>query len=174
MFNFIQLETVDLNLVFIFSYIILIIIKPSAARIKVFAAVLICIAISYSPLYELMNNTQYYAFMCLVYVITYRKITSKKVSATCCIMSIFEFLMLTDRYINAGVETWLYIHFEEITVIIHSLIISSFFEWNFERWRGFLGYIANSVRRILCFVRNASCLCYYYCIDEEKVREIER
>jgi len=158
--NALQLETIDLNLIFITSYFILLIIKPTAARLKVFAAVLICVLIIYSPLYDLLNNTQYYSLFTLIYILACLNITNKKVSSTCCIMAIFEFLMIIDRYVNAGIETWVYIYFEEITLIIHSLIISSFFKWKYIRWRECMGSMLNYMRGLLHDVRHASCLCY--------------
>lgn len=156
MFNRFQLESINLNLVFVSFYLLLLIVKPTAARIKVFAAVVVCVIVGYSPLYMLLNNTQFYSLLSFIYIIACLKITNKKVSATCCIMAIFEFTMVIDRLANAGIETWLYIHFEEITLIIHALVISSFFKWELERWRSVMGSIASYVLGVLHYVRHTS------------------
>ncbi len=147
--NQIQVEMIDLVYIILFVYVILLISKPTAARIKASAAVFICVAISYSPLYNAWNNVQYYSFLTLIYVVACLSITNKKVSATCCIMAVFEFLMVIDRYANAGIETWLYVHFEEITIVIHSLIISAFINWKLVWWRKGMGYLADCMRRLL-------------------------
>lgn len=162
MFEFIYREALLINSIILSSYLLLTSLKFSAARLKVLAAVFICIVISHTPFYLIMNNVQRYSFLSLVYTIACRKITNEKVSASCCIMAIFEFTMVVDRYANAGIETWLYIHFEKITLIIHSLIISSFFKWKLEWWWSALGFVTDHMRRLLHSVRHASRLCYDY------------
>ncbi len=149
MIELIYYKALLINSIIILPYLFLLALKFSAARLKVFAAVFLCIIISHTPVYLMVNNVERYSFLALVYVITCQNVTNKKVSASCCIMAIFEFLMVLDRYVNAGFETWLYIYFEEITIVIHSLIISSFFKWELTWWRGFLGAINDHVRRLL-------------------------
>ncbi len=165
MFELVFYESLLMNSTILLPYLFLMLLKFSAARLKVFVAVFICIVISHTPFYLIMNNVQRYTFLSLVYVIACLNITNKKVSATCCIMAIFEFTMVIDRLANAGIETWLYIHFEEITLTIHAIIISSFFKWKLERWRSVMGFIASHVLGVLHYVRHASRLCYDYIIS---------
>ena len=61
---------------------------------------------------------------------------------------IFEFLMAMDRLINAGVETWLYDNFEEITVIIHILIVSSCLKVGAIDLHGILERLISGLRRL--------------------------
>jgi len=171
MIEFVFSEAIFVNALILSPYLILLILKFTAARFKVFAAVFLCIVISHTPLYLIMDNIHRYSFLSIVYIIACRNITNKKVSATCCIMAIFELSMVIDRYVNAGVETWLYIYFEEITLIIHSLIISAFFKWEFNWRRGAVGSAVDYMRKLLRNMRYASRLCYDYIINQK--RQIE-
>ena len=107
------------------AYLLLIAIKPTPAKKKIAYAAFISLAINYSPLYDALNNVQFYSLYSLVYLTAAKYVTNKKIKSTLVIMSLFEFLMAYDRYVNPGIATWLYDSFEEVTCLIHALIISS-------------------------------------------------
>lgn len=115
----------DLASGILLAYLLLIAIKPTPAKNKIACAAFVSLATNYSPLYDLLNNVQFYSLYSLIYITTARYVSNKKIKYTLVIMSIFEFTMGYDRYVNAGTATWLYDSFEEITCIIHGLIISS-------------------------------------------------
>ena len=53
---------------------------------------------------------------------------NKKLALSCCIMIIFLITLAMDRFINACTETWFYANSPNITVLIHALIIVSFYK----------------------------------------------
>jgi hypothetical protein len=84
----------------------------------------------------------------MIYLITAGSVTNKKIKFTLVIMAIFEFTMAYDRYVNAGVATWLYNSFEEITCLIHGLIVSSCFRLKPISVRDILGRLVAAVRGV--------------------------
>jgi len=84
----------------------------------------------------------------MIYLITAGSVTNKKIKYSLVIMATFEFLMAYDRYVNAGVATWLYNSFEEITCLIHGLIVSSCFRLKPISIRDILGRLITSMRTL--------------------------
>lgn len=143
-----QVEAVDLASVILLAYLLLITINPTPAKNKIACAAFVSLAINYSPLYDLLNNVQFYSLYSLVYLVTARFVTNKKIKSSLVIMSVFEFLMAMDRYVNAGTATWFYDRFEEVTCVIHGLIISSSLKLKPIGLGEFLGRLVTSLRWI--------------------------
>ncbi len=106
-------------------YLLVIAGKMTAARVKVLAALLFSLVVAYSPIYSAVNDVGYYCMLSVIYITAYRHITNKQIKSTTCIMAIFQLFMAIDSYVNPNTETWLYHNFEEVTLLIHLLIVSS-------------------------------------------------
>jgi hypothetical protein len=122
--NDIQVSATYADSCILLAYLLLLT-KPTPARCKVSFAIFTCLAIAYSPLYDALSQVQFYCLYSLVYITIARYLANKKIKSTLVIMAVFQLLMAMDSYVNANVETWLYNSFEEITVLIHILIVSS-------------------------------------------------
>jgi len=132
--------------VFLAGYLALIVGKATAARLKIVAAFLVCVVVGYSPLYDVLNNVQYYSLLSLIYLTAAKYVSNKKIKYTLVIMTAFEFTMAMDRYVNAGTATWLYDNFEIITCLIHFLIISSSLKLRPIEWRELMGRLIAAMR----------------------------
>ena len=147
-FSSYQVESIYLTSVVLLVYLLLIAINPTPAKRKIFYAFFLSMAVGYSPLYDALSNVQFYSLYSIIYLITARFVTNKKIKSTLVIMAIFEFTMAYDRYINAGVATWLYNSFEEITCLIHGLIISSSIRFKPIHLGAILGRLTAALRGI--------------------------
>jgi len=141
-----HVELIDLVGMLLLAYLLLIAIKPTPAKRKVSYAFFLSLAINYSPLYDALSNVQFYSLYSMIYLITAGSVTNKKIKFTLVLMSIFELSMAADRHINAGVATWLYDQFEEITCLIHALIISSSLKLKPIDWRGMARWLSYRIR----------------------------
>lgn len=146
--HFEQFSQMHLASMLLLAYLLLIAINPTPAKRKVAYALFLSLMVNYSPLYDALSNVQFYSLYSIIYLITARFVTNKKIKSTLVIMAIFEFLMAYDRYINAGVATWLYDSFEEITCLIHLLIISSSIGFKPICLGAILGRLATALRGI--------------------------
>ena len=146
--HFEQFSQMHLASMLLLAYLLLIAIKPTPAKRKVSYALFVSLAVNYSPLYDALSNVQFYSLYSMIYLITAGNVTNKKIKFTLVIMAIFEFTMAYDRYVNAGVATWLYNSFEEITCLIHGLIISSSFRFKPISIRNILGRLITSMRTL--------------------------
>jgi len=143
-----KFSQLHLTSIVLLVYLLLIAINSTPAKSKVAYAFFLSMAINYSPLYDALSNVQFYSLYSIIYLITARFVTNKKIKSTLVIMAIFEFTMAYDRYINAGVATWLYDSFEEITCLIHLLIISSSIRFKPICLGAILGRLAAALRGI--------------------------
>lgn len=161
-----QASSIDLNSLFVLAYLLLLANKPTAARLKVSAALFTCIAIGYSPLYDALSQVQFYCLYSLVYITIARYLTNKKIKSTLVIMAVFQLLMAMDSYVNANVETWLYNSFEEVTVLIHILIVSSSADLKPIDLGAILGRFVNSLRGVAHSLCLDPALWYDWSINE--------
>lgn len=143
-----QAESLWSNLLVISPYLALIAIKPTAARLKVCAALFGCLIVGYLP-ESWLTNTQFYCSLSLIYLITARFIVNKRIKYSCVIMALFGFIMAVDRNFNAGIETWTYQNYEAITCTIHALIVCSFVKWDRIRISGRMAKLAARLRSLL-------------------------
>ena len=141
-----QEYSVNSNSIIFLFYLLLLIGNITAARLKIVAAFFVCIVVGYSPLYDALSNVQYYSLLSIIYLTAAKYVTNKKIKSTLVIMSLFEFTMAYDRYVNPGIATWLYDSFEEITCLIHALIISSSIKLKPINWRDAMGRLIVAMR----------------------------
>jgi hypothetical protein len=120
--------------------------KMTAARMKVLAALLVSLVVAYSPIYDTVSDVGYYCALAMIYITTARYVTNKQIKYTLVIMSIFELLMAVDSYANPTTETWLFRNFEEVTLLIHALIVSSCYRLKPIDLGAILGRFINSLR----------------------------
>ena len=159
-----QASAVPWDLLFICCYFLLLL-KPTAARFKVCAAVLACMIVGYLP-ESWLTSVQLYASYSIIYLITARHLTNKRIKYSCVIMALFGFIMASDRIINAGTETWTYQNYEAITCTIHALIICSFVKWGDVTIPKRVGNIVSFLRRLLSGSRCMAAMCYYLAIGK--------
>lgn len=82
-------------------------------------------------MYEVYGFTYYMIQLFIWCSVTFKQIKgtqNKKLALSCCIMIIFLITLAMDRFINAYTETWFYANSPNITVLIHALIIVSFYK----------------------------------------------
>ncbi len=155
-------SNIGLNVIYMALYIIILAIKTTAARAKASAAVFLCVGLSYSPLFYILNEVQYYALLSIIYSITARSITNERGKAACSIMAVFELAMVIDSGVANGDETYLFSNYETITTIIHCCIISAFVRWDLSIWRDSLARAARGLRSILRSGSGKAFVCYHY------------
>ncbi len=161
---------IEYNAIFMALYIFILVIKTTAARAKASAAVFICVGLSYSPLFYMLTDVQYYFMLSMIYVSTAKSITNKQASASCCIMAIFEIIMSLDSWRANGVETWIFVNYEMVTACIHCLILSSFLRGDLARWSRRVGSFINRLRSLLHSAGRDSFLWYYYSNSKHQQR----
>ncbi len=162
--NLVNLQSVDvkLSVIYMALYILALIVKATAARAKASAAVFLCVGLSYSPLYYMLNEVQYYALLSIIYSVTANSISNKKAKAACSIMALFELFMVIDSGVAGGYETWLSNNYETITTLIHCIILSAFVRWDVAIWRDNLEGFVSSLRDVLRGASNKAFVWYYY------------
>jgi len=132
--------------VIVLGYLILLASKMSADRAKVLSAFLLTIIVAYSPIYDALSQVQLYCAYSLIYVKILTHVTNKQIKTTIGIMSVFQLFMAMDSYANPTIETWLYRNFEEVTILIHCLIVSSCYRLKPINLGSLLGRIIDSLR----------------------------
>ena len=144
--NDIQVSAIYADSMIILAYLILLISKTNAARVKILSAFLFTLVIAYTPIYGALSQVGYYCALAMIYITTARHVTNKQIKCTLVIMSLFQSLMATDSYANPITETWLFCNFEEITLLLHAAIISSCYRIKPIDLGAILGRLINSLR----------------------------
>lgn len=154
-----QIQTVNSNSPIFAAYLICFALQKKASRGYSLLAFLMCMIISYSPLYDILNNTQYYGLFAVIYLrLTYEiKPITAKVAAL--LIGLFQVTMVIDRIQNAGVETFIYANYEITICMLHSLIIGSFIKSDAIRIKRFF---ERSIRHCFDFVRYTSNYSYLW------------
>lgn len=150
------------NTTILAAYLICFAITKNASRGYSLLAFFACMIISYSPLYDILHNTQYYGLFAIIYLrITY-EIEPLTAKAAALLIGLFQITMVIDRIHNAGIETFIYANYEITICILHSLIIGSFIKSDFVR-------LERTIKRIICdcisivrYASNRLLLCYHY------------
>lgn len=147
------------NSVIFAAYLICFALQKKASRGYSLLAFLMCMIISYSPLYDILNNTQYYGLFAVIYLrLTYEiKPITAKVAAL--LIGLFQVTMAIDRIQNAGIETFIYANYEITICMLHSLIIGSFIKSDAIRIKRFF---ERSIRHCFDFVRYTSNYSYLW------------
>lgn len=124
--NQLQTQTISLSFIIFSAYLICFGLSREASRGYSLLAFLMCMVISYSPLYVILNNTQYYGLFAIIYIrLTYEiKPPTAKIAAL--LIGLFQITMVIDRIQNAGVETFIYTNYEVTICMLHSFVIGSF------------------------------------------------
>ena len=155
-------NAVESSVIVMALYIIILAIKTTAARAKASAAVFLCVGLSYSPLFYILNEVQYYALLSIIYSITAKSITNERAKAACSIMAIFELSMVIDAGVANGYETYLFNNYTNITTLIHCIIISAFVRWDIAVWRDAVERAAGGLRSALRGGSGKAFMCYHY------------
>lgn len=164
-----QLEVTSVSNAILLAYLFTLVRRYTASKAFAALAVFTCIIVSYSPLYNMLDNIEYYSSFALIYALTTLRIfkihakalsngnvnsVAIKIAVGCCIMATFNLIMAGDRYLNDGIQTWTYRNYELITCLIHGLILSSGVRWQNIRWRKHLEGFASSMRSWLHLASN--------------------
>ena len=154
-----QSQTISLSVIIFVLYLISYALQNKASRGYSLLAFLMCIVISYTPLYDILTNTQYYGLFAIIYLrLTYeiKPITAKFAAL---LMGLFQLTMIVDRIQNAGIETAIYANYEITVCLLHTIIIGNFIKSDIIR-------IERGIRRIVrCsvdFIRNTSNYAYLW------------
>jgi hypothetical protein len=146
--NDIQVSAIYADSMIVLAYLILLISKTNAARVKILSAFLCTLVIAYTPIYGALSQVGYYCALAMVYITTARYVTNKQIKYTVVIIATFQLFMAVDSYVNPTTETWLFRNFEEITLLIHALIISSCYRLKPIDLGAILGRLANMLRSV--------------------------
>jgi hypothetical protein len=144
--NDIQVSAIYADSMIVLAYLILLISKTNAARVKILSAFLFTLVIAYTPIYGALSQVGYYCALAMIYITTARYVTNKQIKYTVVIMAVFQLFMATDSYANPKTETWLFLNFEEVTLLIHALIVSSCYRIKPIDLGAILGRLINSLR----------------------------
>lgn len=157
--NQIQSQAIKISSVIMAGYLICFALQKKASRGYSLLAFLMCMFIAYSPLYDILNNTQYYGLFAVIYLrLTYEiKPITAKVAAL--LIGLFQVTMAIDRIQNAGIETFIYANYEITICMLHSLIIGSFIKSDAIRIKRFF---ERSIRHCFDFVRYTSNYSYLW------------
>ena len=144
------------------SYLVCFAINKNASRGYALLAFFACMIISYSPLYDILHNTQYYGLFAIIYLrITYEiEPLTAKIAAL--LIGLFQITMVIDRIHNAGIETFIYANYEITICILHSLVLGSFIKSDFVRFERFIKRFISDCISIVRYASNQLCLCYHY------------
>jgi len=136
--------------------------NKNASRGYALLAFLVCMFIAYSPLYDILHNTQYYGLFAIIYLrITY-EIEPLTAKAAALLIGLFQITMVIDRIHNAGIETFIYANYEITICILHSLVLGSFIKSDFVRFERFIKRFISDCISIVRYASNQLCLCYHY------------
>lgn len=94
-----------------------------------FCALIACLFVSYSSLYEQLSSEYMHLTYFLLYSIACIFSESKKVAAACASIGVFNIIYALDSAINATTQTWLYDNYEIITTVLHWLVIIALAQW---------------------------------------------
>lgn len=121
--------------------------KDSAVALCAYFA---CVVVSYSSIYDYVNEWQLMLLYCLIDSIACKCLSSLSARIAYAIMLLFSITMAADAGYNATVETWLHSSYSHITQYIHCIVIASLFDW---RAVVDMGRITNHVKRFTVWVR---------------------
>jgi len=148
--NDIQIAATFADSIIVLGYLILLASKANVDRAKILSAFLFTLVVAYSPIYDALSQVQFYCLYSMIYVKTLAHVINKQIKTTIVIMSLFQLFMAMDSYVNPTTETWLYRNFEEVTVFIHILIVSSCVKLKPINLGSLLGRLASGLRNLAC------------------------
>jgi hypothetical protein len=132
----IQLSPLYADSITVLAYLILLVSKTNAARAKLVAAFLCTMAVAYGPAYDSLSQVGYYCVLAMIYITAAKNISNKKIKHTVILLALFQLSMAMDSQINPLIETWIYIKYEEITALLHLLVIGSSLKLKPIDWHG--------------------------------------
>ena len=146
--NSFQVDGIRADSIILLGYLLLMASKMTAAKVKVLAAFLLCLVIVYTPIYDALSQVGYYCAFAMIYIVALRHVTNKQIKYSLAIMAIFQLFMAIDSYANPQTETWLYRNFEEVTILIHCLVVSSCVNFKSIDLGAILGRFIDSLRSL--------------------------
>lgn len=156
-----QASGVNLNIVIALSYFAITLLNFKASRVYSLLAFLFTAVIAYTAIYAALPAVQYHALFAIIYLSVTYKVKPVKAKVACCLLGSFQIIMAWDSYINAQIETFIWLHYEVIVCLLHALIIGSFLERDAERIKRHLERFASFVRNLFGYSCNRLCLWYY-------------
>lgn len=143
-------------------YSLCFLINRDASRACTLLAFLACCIISYTEIYNLIDGIQYHALFAIAYILVTHRVIGAYTKLACCLMGCFQILMAWDGWVNAKVETYIWLHYESFIYSLHCLIITSFISRDIIKIKLSLGNFFANMFDLFRHTCNMSCLCYYY------------
>ena len=136
--------------------------NKSASRAYALLAFFVCCLISYTDFYNLVDAVQYHSLFAIMYIFVTYKVKDIYPKLACCLLGCFQILMAWDGWVNAENETYIWIHYENIIYILHSLIFGAFISRDVIKIKSSVEYFFASLSKLLGNTCNMPCLWYYY------------
>ena len=150
------------NALILLIYCACFIVNKNASRAYALLAFFVCCLISYTDIYNLVDSVQYHSLFAIIYIFVTYKVRNIYPKLACCSLGCFQILMAWDGWANADSETDLWLHYEDIIYILHSLIFGAFISRDVIKIKSSLEYFFASMCKLLRNTCNMPCLWYYY------------
>ncbi len=133
------------------AYLLVILITPNRQLRLSFLCLLICIILSNSAVFDVLEGFQVHLAYSIPYLFTVKYIKRAWPMLAVVAMAVFNIVMATDAYVYSETETWLYLNYSICTAILHCIIIISCIEWG-----GIIKKLDDSVNYLRCRLTGSS------------------
>ena len=157
-----QYQLVDINLSILVIYSLCFMINRDASRAYALLAFFVCCLISYTDFYNFIDAVQYHSLFAIIYIFVTYKVKSVYPKLACCLLGCFQILMAWDGWVNAQNETYIWIYYENIIYILHSLVFGAFISRDIIRIKSSLECVIAAMRKLFRNTCNMSRV-WYYC-----------
>ena len=117
------------DLFFVGAYLLATIITQNRQLRLSFLCLLICIILSNSALFDVLEGFQVHLAYSIPYLLAVKYIARLGPMLAVIAMAVFNLVMAMDAYVYSETETWLFINYPVNTAILHGVIIVSCIEW---------------------------------------------
>ena len=117
------------DLFFVGAYLLAILITTNRQLRLSFLCLLICIILSNSALFDVLEGFQVHLAYSIPYLLAVKYIVRLGPMLAVVAMAVFNIGMAMDAYVYSETETWLFINYPVNTAILHGVIIVACIEW---------------------------------------------
>lgn len=117
------------DLIIVGVYLLAILITQNRQLRLSFLCLLICIILSNSALFDVLEGLQVHLAYSIPYLLAVKYIVRLGPMLAVIAMAVFNLGMAMDAYVYSETETWLFINYPVNTAILHGVIIVACIEW---------------------------------------------
>ena len=131
------------DLFFVGAYLLATIITQNRQLRLSFLCLLICIILSNSAVFDVLDGFQVHLAYSIPYLLAVKYIVRLGPMLAVVAMAVFNLGMAMDAYVYSETETWLFINYPVNTAILHGVIIVACIEWGgiIKKLDDTLGYL---------------------------------